>query len=300
MSGGSERNFDGTDWFAALRPRLIRIAHRMTGSHADAEDIVQDAWLRSAVTDWSTIHSREAWLVTIVSRLALDFLKSARFRRESYVGMWLPEPVMTQEAVAGDEVASDAVDWALMAALERLSPLERAAFLLHDVFAVDFAEIARILERDAAACRQLAKRARDHVRTEKPRFPLSQQQERDIAEAFFQASRSGDISALQSLLAEDVVLYSDGGGIRNAAINTVYGRERLIRFYVGISRKRSFVPPAIRRFGFFDRLPGHLSLEDDGMPQIAALAIANGRIAAIYLLRNPEKLQSFALPQLPA
>nr|WP_312970599.1 sigma-70 family RNA polymerase sigma factor [Brucella intermedia] len=278
-------SFDA-DAFEALRPRLVRIAYRMIGSHAEAEDIAQEAWLRWNTAAQETVREPEGWLVRVVSRLALDYLKSARVRRETYPGLWLPEPLVEEE-----EDRSDDITLTLMLALDRLSPLERAAFLLHDVFGMDFGEVARVLDRDAAACRQLASRARMHVRQEKPRFTLPEDRGRTIAEAFFQASRSGDLSALQGLLAEDAIMYSDGGGVRNAALNPIYGRAKIMRFYEGISRKADGVPPATRQFAVFDGLPGHISMEADGLPQVAALEIAEGQVHAIYLVRNPEKLR---------
>lgn len=273
------------DVFEALRPRLVRIAYRMTGIHAEAEDIVQDAWMRWMTTERDQIREPEGWLVRVVSRLALDHLKSARVRRETYPGIWLPEPMMEEE-----EDRSDDITLGLMLALDRLSPLERAAFLLHDVFDVAFDEIARVLDRDPAACRQLASRARQHIRSERVRFPLPEDRGRSIADAFFLASRSGDMTALQSLLAEDAVIYSDGGGVRNAALNPIEGRGKIMRFYDAIARKSAGVFPSMRQFAVFDGLPGHMSLEADGLPQVAALEIKDGLIRAIYLIRNPQKL----------
>ncbi|MBC2886244.1 sigma-70 family RNA polymerase sigma factor [Ochrobactrum sp. CM-21-5] len=281
-----ERQVNDAEAFEALRPRLIRIAYRMTGLHAEAEDIVQDAWLRWNATDKDTIRSPEAWLVRVVSHLTLDHLKSARVRRESYPGMWLPEPLVEEE-----EDRSDDITLTLMLALDRLSPLERAAFLLHDVFDMDFEEIGRVLDRDSAACRQLASRARRHVRQEKPRFTLPEDRGRTIAEAFFQASRSGDMTALQGLLAEDAVIYSDGGGIRNAALNPIVGRDKIMRFYEGIARRADGIPPSIHQFAVFDGLPGHMSVEADGLPQVSAIELDGGLIRTIYLIRNPEKLR---------
>jgi RNA polymerase sigma-70 factor, ECF subfamily len=186
MDDAFEREFD------AWRPRLSRIAYRMLGSVADAEDVVQEAWLRWRQVDRSEVREPEAFLRRVVTRLALDQLKSARRRRETYIGPWLPEPVFEEEAPAED------VTLPLLLALERLSPLERAAFLLHDVFGVGFDEIAATLGRDPAACRQLASRARANVRAERPRFPVAEDRGLQIAAAFFDASRSGDMGRLQA------------------------------------------------------------------------------------------------------
>ena len=196
-----------TEAFDPLRQTLVRVAYRMLGSVADAEDIVQETFLRWMNADRDTVQEPEAFLRTIVTRLCLNHLQSARHRRETYIGPWLPEPIV--EAPAED---IDDITLPLMMALDRLSPLERAAFLLHDVFGVGFEEIGEIINREPAACRQLASRARDHVRPERPRFPLPKDRGLEIAHAFFTASRDGDMNKLQSLLAADVVAYADGGG----------------------------------------------------------------------------------------
>jgi len=272
--------------FETLRPRLIRVAYRMLGSVAEAEDIVQDAWLRWMGADRAFVRDPQGFLTRIVTRLCLDHMKSARVRRETYPGTWLPEPVF--EMAENDE---DDLTLTLMMALERLSPLERAAFLLHDLFDIGFDEVAKAIGRDAATCRKLASRAREHVRASAPRFPLAEEQGRSIAEAFFHASRSGDAAALQSLLAQDVVIYSDGGGTRNAALNPIFGREKTVRFFVGVARKPTAQKPSFHRIGRIDGLPGILTLEEDGLPQTVALEIADGLITAIYIVRNPEKLR---------
>ncbi|MDT6939290.1 sigma-70 family RNA polymerase sigma factor [Brucella pseudogrignonensis] len=288
-----ESHINDAGVFETLRPRLIRIAYRMVGTHAEAEDIVQDAWLRWSAADREIIREPKAWLTRVVSRLALDHLKSARVRRETYPGTWLPEPL-----VETYEDRSDDITLTLMLALDRLSPLERAAFLLHDVFDMGFDEVGRVLGRDAVACRQLASRARSHVRQEKSRFNVPEDRGRTIAEAFFQASRSGDMTALKGLLAEDVVMYSDGGGIRNAALNPIYGREKIMRLYEGIARKAFGKVPAVNHFALFDGLPGHMSLEADGLPQVAAIEIEDELIRTVYLIRNPQKLTHLRMDEL--
>ena len=195
--------------FEAQRPMLLRVAYRMLGSMSDAEDVLQDAWLRWAAGDRDEVRSPGAFLRRMVTRLCLDQLKSARTRREEYAGPWLPEPEVESEPV-------DDVTLPLMLALERLSPLERAAFLLHDVFGESFEEIGAALGRDAAACRQLASRARRNVQAERPRFPVERDDGRRIVDAFLAASRSGDTAALGALLAQDVSFHADGGGKRPA------------------------------------------------------------------------------------
>ncbi|ACE99846.1 RNA polymerase, sigma-24 subunit, ECF subfamily [Rhodopseudomonas palustris TIE-1] len=278
---------DAAASFAPLRPRLLRVAYRMLGSISEAEDVVQDAYLRWHRSDRRDVRDPAGFLTRTVTRLCLDVLKSARQRRETYVGPWLPEPIIAPEL----EPDGDDITLTLMLALERLSPLERAAFLLHDVFGVGFDEIGTTLGRDAAACRQLAARARAHVRAERPRFPVSAEQGQAIAAAFFQASRSGDLGALTSLLANEVVFVSDGGGKRPAAINPVHGSDRVTRLLVGIARKAPPGASSLLAVQLIDGLPGFVSREPDGLIQTTALEMTDGRIVAIYVVRNPDKLR---------
>jgi RNA polymerase sigma-70 factor (ECF subfamily) len=269
--------------FDRERPMLRRVAYRMLGSVADAEDVVQETWLRWAAADQSGVDNPAGFLRRIVTRLCLDQLKSARSRREEYWGPWLPDPVVEPEE-------TDDVTLPLMLALERLSPLERAAFLLHDVFGQSFDEVAATIGRDPAACRQLAARARDHVRAERPRYPVERDEGAAIAEAFFAASRSGDMARLGDLLAEGVVLYSDGGGKRSAAGRPMIGRAEVLRAQKAIARLHVDKPTLSARFTWINGLPGFVSIEHDGLPQTTALAIEDGRIVAIYVVRNPDKL----------
>lgn len=271
--------------FLPLRRRLVRIAYRMLGSMAEAEDVVQDAWLRWADTDHATVRDAEGFLVRIVTRLCLDVLKSARVSRADYIGPWLPEPFFDPE----DDDTSDAMP-ALMIALERLSPLERAAFLLHDVFGASFEEVAAAIGRDASACRQLAHRARQHVRADRPRFKVPTQDAARISEAFFQASRSGDHATLQTLLAQDAVFHSDGGGKVRAALRPILGRDKVTRLMCGLARKAGHVRPPVLWRGTLDGLPTLITLEAGGVLQTTSLAIENDCIAEIYVVRNPDKL----------
>jgi RNA polymerase sigma-70 factor (ECF subfamily) len=260
------------------RSFLVGLAYRMLGSVAEAEDVVQDAFLRVAhVTD---VVEPRAYLARVVTRLCLDRLKSARARREEYVGTWLPEPLVEDP---GAPIAED-LSVALMMALERLSPLERAAFLLHDVFDMDYGAVAQMLERSEAACRQLAARAREHVRQDRPKPTPADER---IVEAFAQALATGDATSLASMLAEDAVLYTDGGGKRVAAINPIYGRDKIIRFANGrkVKQHKLLSVERVRING----LPGFLLRMDDG-PETMAFEIANGVITAIYDVRNPDKL----------
>lgn len=281
-----EAKTDAVALFASLRPRLIRIAYRMLGSIAEAEDVVQDAFIRWHRTDRTEVREPEAFLVRMVTHLCLDVLKSARVQREQYIGPWLPEPVI--EPV---EDNSDDITLTLMMALERLSPLERAAFLLHDVFGMDFSQVAQAIGRDPAACRQLASRARSHVRDARPRFPVSEERGKDIAAAFFAASRGGDMQALQTLLAADVVAYTDGGGKTLAAINPIYGQAKVSRFFAGLARRAEYQKPPLLHQGVINGLPGFVTVEWPSILQTTALSIEYDKIKAIYIVRNPDKLR---------
>jgi RNA polymerase sigma-70 factor (ECF subfamily) len=277
---------DAAELFDPLRPKLIRVAYRMLGSVAEAEDVVQDAFLRWFDTDRSPIREPEAFLRRIVTRLCLDVLKSARRKRETYVGPWLPEPVLETES---DEV--DDVTLPLMMALERLSPLERAAFLLHDVFGVGFDEVAETIGRDTQSCRQLASRARTHVRAERPRFQVSPDRGREIVEAFFTASRGGDMSSLRSLLAEDVTVWADGGGKRPAAPSPIVGLAEVLKLHTVLAQIFAQHPSKLVRYGVINGLPGMVTEEGDAILQTTALEIVDGKVVAIYIVRNPDKLR---------
>lgn len=276
--------------FEAQRPRLLRLGYRMLGSLSEAEDIVQEAWLR-----WSGVQDRvatpSAYLTRVVTRLCLDHMKSARARRETYVGAWLPEPLMG--ATEPDETVTDDVTLTLMLALERLSPLERAAFLLHDVFEVALPEVAATLDRAPAAVRQLAVRARKHVESGRPRYRVDAAEADRIARAFFAASRDGDTAALASLLATDVELRSDGGGRVLAYPNVISGLDRLLRLFAGL-RGKAYFQPVLLRTAIVDGLPGYISADRGGVLQTTALEVRDSRITAIYMVRNPDKLRHVA------
>ncbi len=276
---------DAAASFDPLRPRLTRIAYRMLGSVADAEDVVQDAFLRWMGADRGAIREPEAFLRRIVTRLCLDQLKSARARRETYVGPWLPEPMIEEEDEADD------VTLPLMLALERLSPLERAAFLLHDVFGVAFDDIAETIGRDAAAARQLASRARTHVRAARPRFDVPKERGLEIAAAFFQASRSGDMAGLRGLLAYDVAVHSDGGGKVHAGLRPILGIDDVMKLHGSLTRFFAREMSQIIRWGMINGLPGFVTREPGGVLQTTALAIDDGKIVGIYIMRNPDKLR---------
>ncbi|MGB3336689.1 MAG: sigma-70 family RNA polymerase sigma factor [Devosia sp.] len=279
MAGSAAESFE------PVRPRLARIAYRMLGSVADAEDVVQEAFLRWHGAERSGIDNAEAYLVRVATRLCLDVLKSARRRRETYVGPWLPEPVVEAAADLADEVTLP-----LLLALERLSPLERAAFLLHDVFGMDFEEVAGAIERDPAATRQLASRARQQVRRNRPRFAVDQRRGMEMAEAFFAAAQTGDMAALKSMLTADIVVTADGGGKRPAGPAPVVGLDSVLRLYERLIVLFETSPSRLIRFALINGLPGYVTLEADGKLQTTALEIIDGRVAHIYVMRNPDKL----------
>jgi RNA polymerase sigma-70 factor (ECF subfamily) len=275
---------DAAASFDPLRPKLMRVAYRMLGSVADAEDVLQETFIRWMGADRAEVREPEAFLRRAVTRLCLDQLKSARRRRETYLGPWLPDPVVDE-----DEGAD--VTLPLMLALERLSPLERAAFLLHDVFGLAFEEVAATIGRDAAACRQLAARARSHVREARPRFHVDRQRGLELAEAFFAASRSGDMKALAAMLAADVSVHADGGGKRPAAMKPIVGFDAVMKVQERLAVLFRHNASKLVRAGFINGLPGFVSLEADGELQTTALDIEDGKIAAIYVVRNPDKLK---------
>jgi RNA polymerase sigma-70 factor (ECF subfamily) len=275
---------DAAAIFDPLRPRLTRVAYRMLGSVADAEDMVQEAFIRWMAASRSEVREPEAFLRRIVTRLCLDQLKSARRQREAYVGPWLPEPVVEEDEEEG-------ITLPLMLALERLSPLERAAFLLHDIFGIGFEEVAMTIQRSPAACRQLAARARAHVREARPRFQVEKQRGLEIAKAFFAASRNGDMTALGAMLAADVSLYADGGGKRPAALQPVVGFDAVMKVHEAVAALFRKHGSTLIRTGFINGLPGFVTKEADGESQTTALEIEEDKVVAIYVMRNPDKLR---------
>lgn len=275
----------GAESFEPHRPRLQRVAYRMLGSVADAEDVVQEAFIRWHAAKRTEIANAEAFLVRTVTRLCLDVLKSARRKRETYIGPWLPEPMVEAEADLADEVTLP-----LLLALERLSPLERAAFLLHDVFGMEFDEVASAIGRDPAAARQLASRARQHVHEDRPRFAVDQAHGMELAEAFYAASRTGDMAAFKSMLAADIVWTADGGGKRPAGMAPVVGLDAVLVLLERIGRLYARDPGRLLRFASINGLPGYVTIEPDGIIQTVALDVVDGRIAQVFIMRNPDKL----------
>lgn len=281
--------------FEALRPRLTGLAYRMTGSLVDAEDVVQDAWLRWRRVDLASVNAPKPFLLRIVVRLCLDRTRSAQARREVYVGQWLPEPVADLERLgqgpSAEHVAeiADDLSVALLLVLERLSPLERAAFLLHDVFDVAFDDIANLLDRTPAACRKLASRARRRVKEARPAPSLPPDAAERFARRFHDAVRTGNVEALAETLAEDALLIADGGGKAYAALNPINGREKIVRFFIGLARKFG-TPREVRRLRL-NGGEGFVIVEADGGLQSWSLTWNDrGQVQAIYVVRNPDKL----------
>jgi RNA polymerase sigma-70 factor, ECF subfamily len=283
------------DPLSPYRGRLLGLAYRMLGSRADAEDVLQDTYLRSRGVD--DIHNNEAFLRTVVTRLCLDRLKSSRVKRELYVGPWLPEPVIDAEYLS-PEVATELADdlsFALLLTLDRLSPAERAAFLLHDVFALPFQEVASVLARSEGACRQLASRARKAVKEGAPPRVLSEAKHERVFRVFMLALASGDLAELTEILAADAVLLTDSGGLPPSALNPIRGAERIARLLSAGRRKAA--PHSSDRRTEVRRINGQASIISfsNGAPEhTLSVSVSSGRVSAVYLVRNPEKLGRLA------
>jgi len=298
--------------FEAQRPRLLRLAYATTGSLAEAEDCVQEAWLRlDRAADRETIRDLGAWLTTTVSRLALDSLGSARARRERYAGPWLPEPVIESLGAGGAGVADlgagsaggpgtdpadrvtldESVSMALLVVLETLSPAERTAFVLHDVFGLPFDEISGVVGRSAPAVRQLASRARRHVRDGRPRVQPSRAEQAELLDAFVRASTAGDMERLMALLDPDVTWRADGGGKVRATPRLVHGAAAIGRLLAGFARR----PPLRLRTVLVNGSPGLVIRDADGVLGVVALTVGGGRITAIDVIRDPDKLTAAAI-----
>lgn len=280
--------------FEAERPRLTGVAYRMLGSAVEAEDVLQDVWLRWSTVDHATVDNPAAYLTTVTSRLALDRLKSAQRRREQYVGPWLPEPVATSPDTDPESTAvlAESVMLGFLAVLERLGPLERAVFILREVFDTPYSEVAAIVERSEDNCRQLARRAREHVRAERQRVPSDLSRDRALIDAFVQTIATGDASQLEQLLHDDVVLVADSGGLTRAARRPIIGAARVSRFLLGLAQTAS------DREVNFDYVLNNgqvsLLLDVDGYGQSLFTVEPVGPdnlVRRIYVQRNPEKLQ---------
>jgi RNA polymerase sigma-70 factor, ECF subfamily len=277
--------------FAAARPRLLRLAYSELGDFGEAEDVVQEAWLRLERADAGAIDNLDGWLTTVVARLALDRLQSARARRETYVGPWLPEPLGSEDPA--DRVTLDeSVSYALLTVLEQLSPAERTAFVLHDVFNVPFDEVAEVVGRTPEAVRQLASRARRHVKRERPRFAATREQHDRAVRAFAQAVAEGDLEGLVAVLDPDVVWTSDGGGRVSAARKPLLGRARVAPAWAAFGRKFATEPVEMTLNGRLGlALPG-----SDGHRSVLSFVVSDGRITRIDAMRNPDKLRRLTGP----
>ena len=285
------------DQFHEHRALLFSIAYRMLGSVADAEDILQDAFLRWQKAADDDVRSPRAYLVTIVSRLCINQLQSARVQREEYVGQWLPEPVLS-EAPSADAalVLEDSLSMAVLVLLERLNPTERAVYLLREAFGHDFAEIGRILGKSEVNCRQIHKRSRDRVAEGRPRFEASPAVRQRIVEEFLAAIGGEKMDSLMALLAPDVSFQSDGGGVASAVPQMVTGAERVARLILGAVRK--LVPAGLeRRFAWVNGQPGIIGYLNGQPYNVFTADIADGRVQRIYIVSNPSKLTR--LPPLP-
>lgn len=271
--------------FTQARPRLLRLAYSELGDMGEAEDVVQEAWLRLERADSEAIENLDGWLTRVVARLALDHLQSARARRETYVGPWLPEPLMSEDPT--DRVTLDeSVSYALLTVLEQLSPAERTAFVLHDVFDVPFGEIAEVVGRTPEAVRQLASRARRHVKNESPRFAASRDEHDRAVRAFAQAIGEGDLEGLVAILDPNVVWTSDGGGLASAARRPLHGASRVARAWGALSRTLG-EPIEIK----FNGQLGLVIPAGDGHRAALSFAVSDGRITRVDSIRNPEKLR---------
>jgi RNA polymerase sigma-70 factor, ECF subfamily len=285
----------GDDAYRELRPLLFSIAYRMVGSVSEAEDLVQEAFLRfhRAVAGGEEVASPKAWLSAVTTRLAIDHLRSARARRERYVGAWLPEPLVTStEPDAADHAeTADSLSLAFLVLLERLSPVQRAVFLLHDVFGYDYAEIARLVGKSEDNCRQIAARARRHVEAGRPRFEPSRRQREELARRFFAAVEKGDTEGLVGMLAADAVLEGDGGGKVPALAAPAAGARRVARFLTGLARRGRAVGMGARPVEVNGH-PGLLITDPEGrVLGVLALDIAEGRVRTVRSIANPDKLR---------
>ncbi len=286
-----------TNAFERYRPHLRGLAYRMLGEWAAAEDVVQEAWIKWQAAD--DIRDPYAWLSTVTVRLSLDALRAVRARRESYVGPWLPEPIVPDDLRSLEtperraELASD-LSLALLHVLERLSPEERAAFILHDAFDCDYEDIASILGKTEPACRKLVSRARERVKTDRPRHAVSKEQHSEMLGRFMQAVSTRDPAQLAELLAPDVIFYSDGGGVRPAALLPIYGPDKVNRLIFGLMDKSLVFAAPEYVFTEINGRPGFLIMGDGEIQTAITVESDGGRITAIYAVRNPEKLGRLA------
>lgn len=278
---------DGTDEFVAHRNLLFTVAYEMLGSAADAEDVLQETWLRWADVDHFEVREPRAYLVRITTRLALNRIRTLARRRESYVGPWLPEPLLTSPDVAEDVELADSVSTAMLLVLETLTPTERAVFVLREVFDLPYDEIAEAVDKSPAAVRQVAHRARSHVEARRPREVVSERDRSAVVDRFMAAVATGDLQGLMDVLSPDVVLITDGGGKKQAALRPIHGVEKVLRFLAAVmpdDGTASAAPTLV------NGSTGLRLLLGDELDTIATMRVDDGRVTALYLVRNPEKL----------
>ena len=275
-----------TDVFLAHRNLLFTVAYEMLGSAADAEDVLQEAWLRWADVDLDVVRDERAYLVRITTRLALNKMRSLARRRESYVGQWLPEPLLTAPDVADDVALAESVSTAMLLVLETLSSTERAVFVLREVFDVPYDEIAEAVQKSPAAVRQIAHRARAHVEARRPRTSVTSDQVDAVMKRFLTAATTGDIQSLMDVLAPEVVLLTDGGGIKKAALRPIEGRDKVVRFLAAVAGQGADLADVVS----LNAAPALRLWLDGAVEAVVSLHVTDGTVSALYLVRNPEKL----------
>ncbi len=278
----------GTDAFVKHRNLLFTVGYEMLGSAADAEDVLQETWLRWAEVDQDEVRDDRAYLVRITTRLSLNRLRTLARQRETYVGPWLPEPLLTTPDVADDIELADNVSTAMLVVLETLTPTERAVFVLREVFDVGYDEIADAVDKSPAAVRQIAHRARNHVEARQPREQVSSRHREAILDRFVLAVESGDLQSLMDVLAPDVVLMTDGGGFKQAALRPILGRDKAVRFLEGAATKGGPVD-AVHRTMINGR-PGLAFVVDGSVDTLLTILVEDGVVAGLYAVRNPAKL----------
>jgi RNA polymerase sigma-70 factor, ECF subfamily len=279
-----------SETFERHRPLLFSISYRMLGSVMEAEDVVQEAFLRWYGASGREIRTPKSYLSTVVTRLSIDRLRSAKAHREEYVGPWLPEPIATGEGSDVAVVLDETLSMAFLVLLESLTPVERAVFLLREVFDYDYEEISHLVGKSETNCRQIAHRARGYVAAQRPRFERSSEQQERLTERFVEACSTGDMPALLELLAEDITLWSDGGGRVRAALNPIYGPEKVTRFLLGVLRKTP--PTFVSRLARVNGQPGIVGYVEGRPASVLTLDTESGRIRAIRIVVNPEKLRT--------